>query len=79
MENIYPGVDRNRPIRNKPKHNRVLSDPYYDVLYYEECQTKKFLVVCCEIFAFFKAIFKFCTAKNTLKKINKASFANNWQ
>ena len=37
--------------------HRVLSDPYF-----EECQTKK-LLVCCKMFAFFKAIFKFCTAK----------------
>ena len=34
---------------------------YSDVLCSEECQTKK-LLVCCKMFAFFKAIFKFCTA-----------------
>ena len=39
---------------------RVLSDPYSDVLCSEECQTKK-LLVCCKMFALFKAIFKFCT------------------
>ena len=35
----------------------ILLDPYSDVLCSEECQTKK-LLVCCKIFAFFKAIFK---------------------
>ena len=38
---------------------------YSDILCSEECQTKK-LLVCCRIFAFFKAIFKFCTAKKLL-------------
>ena len=42
--------------------HRVLSDPYSDVLCSEECQTKK-LLVCYKMFAFLKAIFKFCTAK----------------
>ena len=42
--------------------HHVFSDPYSDVLCSEECQTKK-LLVCCTMFAFFKAIFKFCTAK----------------
>ena len=46
--------------------HRVLSDPDSDVLCSEECQAKK-LLVCCKMFAFFKAIFKFCTAKNCLK------------
>ena len=40
----------------------VLSDTDSDVLCSEECQTKK-LLVCCIMFAFFKAIFKFCIAK----------------
>ena len=35
--------------------HRVLSDPFSDVLCSEECQTKK-LLVCCKMFAFFKAI-----------------------
>ena len=43
--------------------HRVLSDPYSDVLCLKECQPTK-LSVCCQIFASFKAIFKFCTAKN---------------
>ena len=39
--------------------HRVLSDPYSDVLCSEECQTRK-LLVCCKMFAFFKAIFNIC-------------------
>ena len=42
--------------------HRVLLDPDSDVLSSEECQTKK-LLVCYRMFAFFKAIIKFCTAK----------------
>ena len=38
--------------------HRVHSDPYSEVLYCEECRTKKFSVVCCEMFALFKAINK---------------------
>ena len=47
-ENIYPVVDRNRPIRKtqaqdrKIYFHRVLPDPYSDVLCSEECQTKSF-------------------------------------
>ena len=37
---------------------RVLSDPYSDVLYSEECQTKTLSVVCYEMFVFFKDIFR---------------------
>ena len=41
--------------------HHVLSDTYSDVLYSEECQTKKLSVVCCEMFSYFKAILKlFC-------------------
>ena len=40
----------------------VLSEPYSDVLNFKECQAKQ-LLVCCEIFVFFKAILKFCSAK----------------
>ena len=40
---------------------------YSDVLCSEECQTKK-LLVNCKMFAFFKAIFKFCTAKKLFTK-----------
>ena len=32
----------------------ILWNPYFDVLYSEECQTKTLSVVCCEMFAFFK-------------------------
>ena len=42
--------------------HHVLSDPYSDVLCSEECQKQK-LLVCCKMFPFFEAIFKFCTAK----------------
>ena len=42
--------------------HRVLSDPYSDVLWSEEGRTNR-LLVCCKMFAFFKAIFKLCTAK----------------
>ena len=38
--------------------HRVLPDSDSDVLYSERCQTKELSVVCCEKFAFFKAIFK---------------------
>ena len=31
----------------------------------------KKLLVCCKMFAFFKAIFKFCTAKRLLNRLNK--------
>ena len=43
--------------------HRVLSDPDSDVLCSEECQTKE-LLVCCKMFAFFKAIFNFVPQKN---------------
>ena len=36
--------------------HRVLSDPYFDVLYSEECQTKKLSVTFFEIFASLKQI-----------------------
>ena len=39
-----------------PTYHRVLSDPYSDVLCSEECQATK-LLVCCKMFAFFKAMF----------------------
>ena len=42
--------------------DRVLLDPYSEILCSEECQTKK-LLACCKMFAFLKAIFKFCTPK----------------
>ena len=45
--------------------HRFLLDPYSDIICSEECQTKK-LLVCCKMFALFKAIFKFCTAKRLL-------------
>ena len=47
--------------------HRVLSNPDSDVLCSEEYQTKK-LFVCCKMFAFFKAIFKFCTAKKNIRQ-----------
>ena len=58
--------------------HRVISDTYSDVLYCEECQTKKLLVACCEMFAFFKAIFKFCTAKKLFKNIHFYDWDDNF-
>ena len=52
--------------------HRLLSDPYSDDLYSEECQMKR-LLVCCEMFAFFKAIFKFCTANSVYNHFNNES------
>ena len=55
-----------------------LKDVDPDVLCSEECQTKK-LLVCCKIFAFFfKAIFKFCTAKRVLR-IKITNFYENYK
>ena len=62
-------------VRLKKLNNRCLKvifdyisiiSKYSDVLCSEECQTKK-LLVCCKMFAFFKAIFKFCKAKKLFK------------
>ena len=50
--------------------HRVLSDPYSDVLCSKECQTKK-LLVCCKMFAFFKANFKYIL----IDKYSKCSFS----
>ena len=47
--------------------HRVFFGTYSDVLCSEEYQTKK-LLVCCKMFAFFKAIFKFFTAKKLFIK-----------
>ena len=41
----------------------VLSDPYSDVLNFEECQMKKLSLVCYEIFTFFKAISSYVSLK----------------
>ena len=65
LANIFVGFHE-EPLFDYDQKPGV-SDPYSDVLCSEECQTKK-LLVCCKIFAFFKAIFKFCTAKRLFTK-----------
>ena len=55
----------------------VLLDPDSEVSCTEECQTKK-LLVCCRMFAFFKAIFKFCTAKKLFTFFKQRSFCLNF-
>ena len=64
LANIFVGFHEERLFDYDQKSG--VSDPYSDVLCSKECQTKK-LLVCCKMFAFFKANFKIDFVRNFSK------------
>ena len=80
MEKYIPSCGYIPSLYTQFIHNWVYIFPscffgtYSDVLCSEECQTKK-LLVCCKMFAFFKAICNILSYALRLKKILQAPFA----